>query len=387
MTPRSIAVALLAAASGVVLVAGEVGDAAYPGSNGRIAFMRQVSGPTPSGVPLASHAIYTVAVDGTDERVLVDEPGYDPAWSPDGARLAFWKDVDSATAFSTEEFELFVVEVDGTGLRRLTSNSVSDTGPSWSPDGSRIAFVRGGSEIRIVHADGGDEGLVTREALSVAWSPDGRWLGLTRGDGSIELVRPDGSDRRRIARSRYYGDKFGFGEPVEWTHDGRIAFVGAHVLATMKADGTQRRRVSRSYTGGHQPAWAPNGNWVAYKSWTPDGLELLSADGSRRRVLTDSVGPVHDHDPDWQPVCTRRGGAAADTVTGTTRDELLCGLGGGDRIDGGRGLDRIFGGAGNDRIVARDGAFDVVGCGAGADTVVADRRDLVGVDCERIRRR
>jgi len=56
-------------------------------------------------------------------------------------------------------------------------------------------------------------------------------------------------------------------------------------------------------------------------------------------------------------------------------------------ISGGTGRDGLYGGEGNDSLRSQDGSFDVVGCGSGRDEVVADRVDLVGVDCERIRRR
>jgi Tol biopolymer transport system component len=384
MTSRTLAAIAMAIA--IVFVADESGRAAHPGLNGQIAFVRQVEGSSPSGVPLASHAIYSIAPGGMKPTLLIDAPGFEPTWSPDGARLAFWRDVDPATEFAVEEFELFVAEADGTGVRQLTSNSELDRSPAWSPDGSRIAFVRN-SSVWIMKSDGGGERLVSRKGLSVAWSPDGRWLALTRGDRSIWLVRPDGTDRHRIAQSGHYGDKFGWGEPVEWTPDGRIAFVAHRLgLATMTRDGRQRRDVAKRFDG-YQPAWSPDGRWVAVKSWDRDGLDLLAADGSRRRVLTRSADPVHDSDPDWQPVCTMRGKTGRDEITGTPRADMICGRVGDDRIDGRGGLDRLFGGPGNDVLLAVDGGFDVVGCGIGNDSVVADRRDLVGVDCERIRRR
>jgi Ca2+-binding RTX toxin-like protein len=66
---------------------------------------------------------------------------------------------------------------------------------------------------------------------------------------------------------------------------------------------------------------------------------------------------------------------------------LICGLAGDDTIDGNGGRDRLFGESGNDRFLARNGSFDVIGCGPGRDTVIADRIDLVGPDCERVSRR
>ena len=77
----------------------------------------------------------------------------------------------------------------------------------------------------------------------------------------------------------------------------------------------------------------------------------------------------------------------ADAIQGSAGADQLCGLGGADVITGGKGRDRIFGQIGDDRIHARDGTFDVIGCGPGADTVHADRSDYVGVDCERVTRR
>jgi Ca2+-binding RTX toxin-like protein len=68
-------------------------------------------------------------------------------------------------------------------------------------------------------------------------------------------------------------------------------------------------------------------------------------------------------------------------------DDRLCGFLGDDVISGGAGRDGLHGGEGADVLRSRDGSFDIVGCGAGVDEVVADRVDLVGSDCERVRRR
>ena len=138
-------------------------------------------------------------------------------------------------------------------------------------------------------------------------------------------------------------------------------------------------------------------------SWSPDGRFLLyddndyndyarvpgygfrfglsRADGRAGRVLAlQQLGSS----PSWQPLCSRSGSERADTIRGGSGADLLCGRGGPDILTGGGGKDRIFGQGGNDRIKTQDGVFDVIGCGAGRDTVLADENDLVGFDCERV---
>jgi Ca2+-binding RTX toxin-like protein len=94
-----------------------------------------------------------------------------------------------------------------------------------------------------------------------------------------------------------------------------------------------------------------------------------------------------DVDPAWQPVCSRPGTSRNDRLVGTGADERVCGFDGDDSIRGGSGADGLYGGYGRDLLRSADGIIDIVGCGPGADSVVADPEDLVGVDCERVRRR
>ena len=360
---------------------------AHQGSNGRIAFVRVVASPEPGGPVMSPAAIFTVAADGSDLRPVgasgARPYSYEPAWSPDGERLAFSGFLESSRTLAETSRELFVVSADGSRLERLTTNSVSDRSPSWSPDGSRVALERAGS-IWVMRADGSRARRIVPDARAPSWSPDGRWIAYVRGSGTIELARPDGTGQRRIALSSYYGSNAGFGESVEWSGDGRVVFVDEReIVRTTTTDGSGTRRVA----DGRQPAWSPDGRRVVVTVSSevrphPNRLDVLAADGSGRRPLTRGTALVHDSDPDWQPLCTRRGGRGRDVLTGTAGSELLCGRGGADRIDGGRGLDRLFGGPGNDVLVAVDGGFDVVGCGPGVDTVRADRGDLVGVDCE-----
>ena len=103
--------------------------------------------------------------DGSRQRALA--PGSGPAWSPDGRKIAF-----------TQEGQVFVVNGDGSDLRKLTDNgSASDAAPVWSPDGRAIAFTSerdGNSEIYVMDADGGSQQNVSENPLddvSPVWSP------------------------------------------------------------------------------------------------------------------------------------------------------------------------------------------------------------------------
>jgi Ca2+-binding RTX toxin-like protein len=81
-----------------------------------------------------------------------------------------------------------------------------------------------------------------------------------------------------------------------------------------------------------------------------------------------------------------RGGAGKDTITAGGGADTVYGDAGNDRLDGGTGRDRVFGGTGNDAIFAADGAVDRIDCGAGKDTVRADRKDVVR-NCEKVTRK
>jgi Tol biopolymer transport system component len=330
--------------------------------------------------------------------------GRQPAWSPDGSRIAF---VD-------ERYRLVVADADGAHTRVLTSRNRPAASPTWSPEGARIAVKlftqrRAAGDIVVMDADGSNVRRLTttfHDDTQPSWSPDGSRIafasnvapGSRVSDYEIYVVRPDGRGRRQITQNEV--------DDVSpaWSPDGSVlAFQSGRnpagfnpELWTMRSNGANQRRVqSAAGTNGfpswsdQDPSWSPDGNWLVYvtsETKYPENIFIVRPDGLDKIDLTPQT-PSMDLDPAWQPVCSERGTPGADRLRGTPADDRVCGFAGGDTISGGVGRDGLFGGTGNDAVRSIDGSFDVVGCGPGRDTVVADRVDLVGVDCERVRRR
>ena len=105
--------------------------------------------------------------DGSGTRRLTHNAGYDaePAWSPDGRKIAFRS--KEAVEASGADRDIYVMNADGSGKRNLTRNAAWDGSPSWSPDGRRIAFVSnrdGRLEAHVMNADGsGQRSLALQE--------------------------------------------------------------------------------------------------------------------------------------------------------------------------------------------------------------------------------
>lgn len=140
-------VVLAAAAAGVLLAVAMLvvaavspTEAAFPGQNGKIAFSRSLG---------SNQEIYTMNANGTrlDRLTKTTQIDSHPAWSPDGNKIAFTKEVD------TNLYEIYTMNANGTGLDRLTNDPSLDQRPSWSPDGNKIAFSSD-HDIYTMNADG-----------------------------------------------------------------------------------------------------------------------------------------------------------------------------------------------------------------------------------------
>lgn len=207
----------------VDVVAGQPAQPAWSPDGRQIAFAQ-------------SGAIFIVEADGSNVRKIesLPDPSSGPSWSPDGKHIAF-------VSKGAVTWEIFAVELGSALVRQLTRTtnaSISSQGPAWSPDGSKISFDRaqdGNFDIYVMNADGTgivrltqDQGVDARPA----WSPDGRSIvfhstrdrpqSATSDDFDffdLYVMTGDGSNVRRLTSNQYFD-----GHPT-W---GRLPANGQH---------------------------------------------------------------------------------------------------------------------------------------------------------------
>ena len=267
MSRAPLALTLSALAAVVAVVALPAG-ATPPGTNGKLVFER----PTRDGANL-----FTVGADGSGLTRLTGLRGVegDSSWSPDGSKVAFVR----ARNPERGPYEIWVVNADGSGLVRLTRHRGFSIAPAWSQDGGKIVYATDAGRRRrlglyVMNSDGSGKQRLrtsrTRDYSDPSWSPDGAKV-------AFAILRPAETQR-------------GF--------DSSIAVIDAD-------DGGNLRRLTRR--GGPDelnPNWSPDGTDIAFErnrlfDVRQSDIWLMNADGSGKRRITATR--VYETNPVFSP--------------------------------------------------------------------------------------
>ena len=256
--------------------------------------------------------LFVMGATGESVRRVTDF-GFNPAWSPDGGRLAFATEAVDDPYMRAAVSALWTVDLQSGEPKRLLD--IDAVQPSWSPDGKRIAFwsnLGGQRDISTVAATGGDAVPVTLDAhtdWSPTWSPDGRWLYFSsdRG-GSMDLWRvaiDSSSGEIGGEPERVTGGVRSLGH-ASFSSDGSSLVLMAYEqfanLSVHELDPADPCTIVSTYELRNQsPTWcqpSPNGERLACTlRGAREDIVTLAIDGSDVRRLTDHA--MKDRDPSW----------------------------------------------------------------------------------------
>jgi len=273
-----------AAVTGSLVVGATTSGAIVPGPNGRIAFESSRSGDTD---------IYTMGPDGSTQINLTkDSPGIDvfPAWSPDGSKITFSSNRNAPPA-EPNNLDVFVMNVDGSGVTQLTASPGEDRGTSWTSDGQTIVF----------HSSRDRDATHTFDVFKM--NADGSNETKIFTNGSAAYVCGDSTNGIIVFNSS--GDPLGTNplNPPVGTNPPARDFE----IFTMNMNGGDVFQVTNNTVLDSGPKWSPDCSMISYNSIDAGGsldIHRINADGTGDVNLTNTPG-VFDAFSAWSPDGTR----------------------------------------------------------------------------------
>ena len=235
--------------------------------------------------------------DGGNEVRLTDDPAKDhePSWSPDGTRIAFNRD-----------HHIYVMDSDGRNLIELTHGSE----PAWSPDGAKIAYTYFKAlkrQVWVMDSDGQNSVQLTQwgENYVPAWSPDSNRIAFVsakrHGGPEIYAMDIDGKNQVRITHDLRLKDNPSWSPDGQWiAYDESVAgWLSQIYVVEAEREGRTKRITDNSPTK-WDPAWSPDGDTIAYVVLVENTtmIHLMTADGKHLKQLSENDG-INRYDPDW----------------------------------------------------------------------------------------
>lgn len=297
---------------GVFLLSGVLAGCTYTGSGAvskhhyeKIVFANTCSG---------NYEIYTMNPDGSEVAQITSDgtDNREPDWSPNGSQIVFKSTRNEGKANPEGDFEIFLIQADGSNVRQLTHDSRDDRHPVFSADGKTVYYVsmtaEGQFQLYSVDLECGTAKQLTNMVGGVkmpAVSADGRWL-LFQTDGGPETndtqeiykMHPDGSELTRLTNNSAH-DKVPHFSP-----DGSyITFQskrdGDYEVYCMKADGSEQTRLTRVKGKDKRTSWSPDGKKISFQSTRTGHWEIytMNPDGSDQQQITS--GDCDSHMPKW----------------------------------------------------------------------------------------
>ena len=234
--------------------------------------------------------IYVMDGDGSNQRRVTVNPARDelPTWSPDGKKIAFVSNRNNA---NKEHSQIWVIDAGGKNPIRLTDGLV-DTYPDWSPDGTKIVYDALPAGITVIDADGKNKRrLENQGGVHPSWSPDGKRI--VYAHSQIYVMDADGLNSEQLTHD------VGFKRMPSWSHDGtRIAYLANHRIWVMDSNGKNERRLTNVNSDEHA-TWSPDSESIAFHSFQR-GVGIYTVDVTSGAVDTLLRDPDFGNlDPDW----------------------------------------------------------------------------------------
>jgi Tol biopolymer transport system component len=234
--------------------------------------------------------------DGSGRRQLTNFPStaFYASLSPDGQRVYF-------SSNQSGNFEIYSIDINGNGLQRLTSGIGSLYAPELSPRGEKIIFTNRGNGLWVMNPDGSNPRAITfKDDIDPTWSPDGSMIAFASSRAGRRQLFVANANGKKVEQVT---DLNNMGGRSSWSPDGRkLAFYrgpeGDRDIYVINIDGSGLQRLTN---GGDNlgPSWSPDGEWITFTSFRDGNNEIyiVRPDGRQETRLTNS--PTSDWQPRW----------------------------------------------------------------------------------------